>query len=44
MQGAAFYIAGKAESIEAGVRMAEQIIDSGAAGKKLEQFVEMSNA
>lgn len=42
--GAAFYIAGKAESIEAGVRMAEQIIDSGAAGKKLEQFVEMSNA
>ena len=33
--GAALYIAGKAESIEKGVRMAEELIDSGAALKKI---------
>jgi anthranilate phosphoribosyltransferase len=42
--GAALYIAGKAESIEAGVRMAEKQIDSGAAQKVLEAFVKESNA
>ena len=42
--GAAFYIAGKAETIEAGVRMAEDLIDNGAAKKKLDEFVEKSNA
>jgi anthranilate phosphoribosyltransferase len=42
--GAALYIAGKAESIEAGVRMAEKQIDSGAAQKVLEAFVQESNA
>lgn len=41
--GAALYIAGKAESMEAGVRMAEELIDSGAALKKLEEFIEESN-
>ena len=41
--GAALYIAGKAASIEAGVKMAEQLIDSGAAMKKLEEFIEKSN-
>ena len=41
--GAAHYIAGKAASIEAGVKMAEQLIDSGAALKKLEEFIEKSN-
>ncbi len=41
--GAAFYIAGKADSIEAGVRMAENLIDSGAAKKKLEEFIKLSN-
>ena len=30
--------------MEEGVRMAEQLIDSGAALKKLEEFVEKSNA
>ena len=40
--GAAIYIAGKAQSMEEGVRMAEQIIDDGRALKKLEQFVEES--
>ncbi len=42
--GAALYIAGKAETMEAGVRMAEELIDSGAAQKKLEEFVKESNA
>ena len=41
--GAALYIAGKAASIEAGVKMAEQLIDSGDALKKLEEFIEKSN-
>ena len=42
--GAALYIAGKAETLENGVRMAEQLIDSGAAQKKLDEFIEKSNA
>ena len=41
--GAAFYIAGKAASIEEGVKLAESLIDSGAALKKLEEFVEETN-
>ena len=41
--GAALYIAGKAETMEAGVKMAEFLIDSGAALKKLEEFIEKSN-
>ena len=41
--GAALYIAGKAESIKAGVKMAEELIDSGAALTKLNQFIEESN-
>ena len=41
--GAALYIAGKAASIEAGVKLAESLIDSGAALKKLEEFVEETN-
>lgn len=41
--GAALYIAGKAETMEAGVKMAESLIDSGAALKKLEEFIEKSN-
>lgn len=42
--GASLYIAGKAESMEAGVRMAEELIDSGAAMAKLEEFIKESNA
>ena len=42
--GASLYITGKAETIEAGVRMAEHLIDSGAAMRKLEEFVRESNA
>ncbi|MBQ7433739.1 MAG: bifunctional anthranilate synthase component II/anthranilate phosphoribosyltransferase [Lachnospiraceae bacterium] len=42
--GAALYIAGKAATIEQGVRLAESVIDSGAALAKLEQFIQESNA
>ena len=41
--GAALYIAGKAASIEEGVKLAESLIDSGAALKKLGEFVEETN-
>lgn len=41
--GAALYITGKTASIEEGVRMAEQLIDTGAAGRKLDEFIEESN-
>lgn len=41
--GAALYISGKAASIEEGVKLAESLIDSGAALKKLEEFVEETN-
>lgn len=42
--GAALYIAGKADSLEEGVRLAESLIDSGAALRKLEDFIRESNA
>ncbi len=41
--GAALYIAGKSASVEEGVKLAESLIDSGAALKKLEEFVEETN-
>ena len=41
--GAALYVAGSVETIEAGVRLAEYLIDSGKAMEKLQQFVEASN-
>lgn len=41
--GAALYIAGKPASIEEGVKLAESLIDSGAALKKLGEFVEETN-
>ena len=40
--GAALYIAGRAGSMEEGVRMAEEIIDSGKAKRKLEEFAACS--
>ncbi len=42
--GAAFYITGKAPDMAAGIRMAEEIIDSGAALKTYEDFVRVSNS
>lgn len=41
--GAALYIAGKTNTLEEGVRLAEQLIDSGAAKKRLEEFIQYSN-
>lgn len=42
--GAALYVAGKAESLEKGIRMAEDLIDSGKAKEKLDEFIVASNA
>lgn len=41
--GAAIYIYGKAESIEQGIKIAEEIIDSGKALQKLQGYVNYSN-
>ncbi|MCD8155003.1 MAG: anthranilate phosphoribosyltransferase [Clostridiales bacterium] len=41
--GCSIYLAGKAETPEAGVRMAEELIDSGAAKRKLEEFIQETN-
>ena len=41
--GAGLYVAGKAASLSEGVRLAERLIDSGAAKRRLEQFIELSN-
>ena len=40
---AALYVAGKCQSLEEGVSMAEELIDSGKAKAKLEEFVKYSN-
>ncbi len=40
--GAALYIAGKTATLAEGVKLAGELIDSGAALKKLEEFVEVS--
>jgi anthranilate phosphoribosyltransferase len=42
--GACIYIAGKAESLEAGIKQAQEVIDSGKAMEKLEAFVKATNA
>lgn len=41
--GAALYIAGKAESLKDGIKLAAELIDSGAALAKLEQFIKSSS-
>lgn len=41
--GATLYVGGVAESIEAGVKLAAEAIDSGAAYAKLEELVKVSN-
>lgn len=41
---AALYVAGKADSIEDGVKLASEIIDSGRAKKQLEKFIEYTNS
>lgn len=42
--GATLYVGGVAESIEAGVKLAAEVIDSGKAYEKLEELVRVSNA
>ncbi|MGN0156072.1 MAG: anthranilate phosphoribosyltransferase [Lachnospiraceae bacterium] len=42
--GAALYLAGKADNLEAGVKLAEELIDSGAALQKLNEFIAETNA
>lgn len=42
--GAAIYVGGKADSIKAGIEKARELITSGAAKKKLEEFCQLSNA
>ena len=42
--GCGLYIAGKAASAAEGVKLAAELIDSGAAYKKLEEFIKESNA
>lgn len=41
--GAALYITGKAKTMEEGVRLAEELLDSGAALQKLEEFIKESS-
>ena len=41
--GAALYITGRTETIEEGVKLAEKLIDEGAALKKLDEFITESN-
>lgn len=42
--GLGIYVGGKAESVEEGVRVAEQMIDSGRAYAKMEEFAALSRA
>ena len=40
---AGLYVAGKVDSLEDGVKLAEEIIDSGKALNQLEKFIEVTN-
>ena len=42
--GASLYIAGKADSLQDGIKLAAELIDSGKALKTLESFIEKSNS
>ncbi|MGN0678284.1 MAG: anthranilate phosphoribosyltransferase, partial [Oscillospiraceae bacterium] len=42
--GAALYIAGKAESMTDGIKLAAELIDSGKAYETLEKFIQVSNS
>jgi anthranilate phosphoribosyltransferase len=42
--GAGLYIAGKASTMEEGVKLAAELIDSGKAYEKLQQFIKETNA
>ena len=38
--GAALYLSGKVPTMKEGVRMAQELLDSGAARKKLDEFIQ----
>ena len=40
---AGFYVAGRVDSLKEGVKLAEEVIDSGKALKQLEKFIEVTN-
>lgn len=40
---AGFYVAGRVDSLKDGVKLAEEVIDSGKALKQLEKFIEVTN-
>jgi anthranilate phosphoribosyltransferase len=40
---AGLYVSGKVDSLEEGVKMAEELIDSGKALRQLERFIEVTN-
>ena len=42
--GAALYIGGKADSMAAGIKLAEELIDSGKATETLNKIIEISNS
>ncbi|MCI9123368.1 MAG: anthranilate phosphoribosyltransferase [Eubacterium sp.] len=42
--GAGLYVAGKADTLKDGVRLAETLLDSGAANARLEELIQLSNA
>ena len=41
--GAGFYVAGKVSTLEDGVKFAAELIDSGKAKERLDEFVKLSN-
>lgn len=41
--GAGFYVAGKVSTLEDGVKLAAELIDSGKAKERLDEFVKLSN-
>ena len=41
--GASLYIAGKADSMQEGILLAAELIDSGKAAETLDRFIEVSN-
>ncbi len=40
----AFYVAGKTSSVDEGIKLAEDVLDSGAGMRKLEEYAEFSNS
>lgn len=41
--GAGLFVAGKAKNLKEGVKLAQELIDTGKAAAQLEKFIELSN-